>query len=43
MARIVARLLNIVTTAPGRAMATAAINSKVDVCEEAKHYTELFW
>jgi len=32
-----------VTTAPGRAMVTAGINSKVDVCEKAKHHTELFW
>ena len=33
----------IVTMAPGRAVATAGINSKVDVCEKAKHHTELFW
>ena len=33
----------IVTTAPGRAVATAGINSNVDVCEDAKHHTELFW
>jgi len=32
-----------VTTAPGWAVATAGINSKVDVCEKAKHHTELFW
>jgi len=32
-----------VTMAPGWAMATAGINSKVDVCEKAKHHTELFW
>ena len=32
-----------VTMAPGRAVAIAGINSKVDVCEKAKHHTELFW
>ena len=35
--------LSIVTMAPGRVMATEEINSKVDVCEKAKHHTELFW
>jgi len=34
---------NNVTMAPGRAVATAGINSKVDVCEKAEHHTELFW
>ena len=34
---------NTVTKAPGRAVATAGINSNVDVCEKAKHHTELFW
>ena len=33
---------NTVTMAPGWAVATAGINSKVDVCEKAKHHTELF-
>ena len=37
------QIFQIVTMAPGRAVATAGINSKVDVCEEAKHHTELFW
>jgi len=32
-----------VTTAPDWAVATAGINSNVDVCEKAKHHTELFW
>ena len=32
-----------VTMAPGWAVATQGINSKVDVCEKAKHHTELFW
>ena len=32
-----------VTKAPGWAVATEGINSKVDVCEKAKHHTELFW
>ena len=41
--RIGVLCLNIVTMAPGRAVATAGINSKVDVCEKAKHHTELFW
>jgi len=35
--------LYIVTMAPGWAVATAGINSNVDVCEKAKHHTELFW
>ena len=35
--------VSIVTMAPGRAVATAGINSNVDVCEKAKHHTELFW
>ena len=26
-----------------RAVATAGIYSNVDVCEKAKHHTELFW
>ena len=34
---------NIVTKAHGWAVATAGINSNVDVCEKAKHHTELFW
>jgi len=33
----------IVTKAPGWAVATEGINSKVDACEKAKHHTELFW
>jgi len=32
-----------VTKTPGWAMATEEISSKVDVCEKAKHHTELFW
>ena len=35
--------LGFVTNAPGWAVATAGINSNVDVCETAKHHTELFW
>ena len=36
-------ILGSVTKAPGWAVATAGINSNVDVCEKAKHHTELFW
>jgi len=35
--------ISTVTKATGWAVATAGINSKVDVCEKAKHHTELFW
>ena len=32
-----------VTQVPGRTEATEGISSNVDVCELAKHHTELFW